>query len=178
MKQVKIFLGGGVALLEGDDNNVGYRLSVVDSVISRLNSIKGAKRFYIVKTFTDLIHEYTPEGQQEHYHRYLENEANIAIFIFDGRIGDKTKEEVERACESNNKRHHPTIFFYGTNLSEKDDIVTYLSSKRQYFQHFKNREQLQYLTKEDLTQWEGTTFATLLQKKMTQYVEGTEKVPL
>lgn len=170
MKQIKIFLGGGVALLEGDDNNVGYRPSVVDPVISKLNSRKDAQRFYIVKTFTDLIHEYTPEGQQEHYHRYVENEADIAIFIFDGRIGDKTKEEVERACNSNNMRHHPTVFFYGTNLSDKDDIVTYLSSKKQYFQHFKNRENLQHLIIEDLNQWKKTTSVVLLWSKCKQYV--------
>lgn len=172
MKKIKIFLGGGVALLEGDDNNVGYRPSVVDPVISKLNSRKGTKRFYIVKTFTDLIHEYTPEGQQEHYHRFVENEADIAIFIFDGRIGDKTKEEVERACNSNNKTHHPTVFFYGTNLSDKDYIVSYLSSKKQYFQHFKNREQLQHLIIEDLNQWKKNTSVSLLWNKVKQYVLG------
>lgn len=172
MKQIKIFLGGGVALLEGDDNNVGYRPSVVDPSISKLNSRKDAKRFYIVKTFTDLIHEYTPEGQQEHYHKFVENEADIAIFIFDGRIGDKTKEEVERACNSNNMRHHPTVFFYGTNLSDKDAIVAYLSSKKQYFQHFKSREQLQHMIIEDLNLWKKTTSVSLLWNKARQYVLG------
>ncbi|MCQ2077423.1 MAG: hypothetical protein MJZ20_10460 [Bacteroidaceae bacterium] len=172
MKQIKIFLGGGVALLEGDDKNVGYRPSVIDPVISKLNSRKDAQRFYIVKTFTDLIHEYTPEGQQEHYHRYVENEADIAIFIFDGRIGDKTKEEVERACKSNEKRHHPTVFFYGTNLSDKDDIVTYLSSKKQYFQHFRNRNQLQHLIIEDLNQWKEITSVALFWNKGKQYLLG------
>lgn len=162
MKQIKIFLGGGVALLEGDNNNVGYRPSVVDPVISKLNSRKDAQRFYIVKTFTDFKHEYTPEGLQEHYHRYIENEADIAIFIFDGRIGNITEGEVERACNSNKMRHRPTVFFYGTNLSDDDDIVTYLSSKKQYFQHFKNKEQLLRLITEDLNQWKGNTHSTLL----------------
>ena len=172
MKQIRIFLGGGVELLEGDDNNVGYRPSVVDPVISKLNSRKDADRFYIVKTFTDLIHEYTPEGQQEHYYRFVENEAHIAIFIFDGRIGDKTKEEVERACNSNKTRQHPTVFFYGTNLSEKDDIVSYLTSKKQYFQHFNNREQLQRLIIEDLNQWKATASVALLWNKAKRYVYG------
>lgn len=172
MKQIKIFLGGGVALLEGDANNVGYRPSVVDPAISKLNSRRDAKRFYIVKTFTDLIHEYTPEGQQEHYYQFVENEADIAVFIFDGRIGDETKAEVERACNSNNKSHHPTVFFYGTNLSDKDDIVAYLSSKKQYFQHFKNREQLQHLITEDLDQWQKKSPVALLWKKAKQYMLG------
>lgn len=172
MKRIKIFLGGGVALLEGDANNVGFRPSVVDSVISKLNSRKDAKRFYIVKTFTDLIHEYTPEGQQEHYHQFVENEADIAVFIFDGRIGDETKEEVERACNSHNRSHHPTVFFYGTNLTDKDDIVSYLSSKKQYFQHFKNKEQLQHLVIEDLDQWKKRTSVALLWNKIKQYALG------
>lgn len=38
MKTIKIFLGGGVTLLEGDAHNVGYRPSVVDPAISKLNS--------------------------------------------------------------------------------------------------------------------------------------------
>lgn len=172
MKQIKIFLGGGVALLEGDDKNVGYRPSVVDPVISKMNSRKDAKRFYIVKTFTDLKHEYCPEGQQEHYHQFVENESDIAIFIFDGRIGDETKGEVERACNSCNKTHHPTVFFYGTNLSDKDDIVSYLSSKKQYFQHFKNREHLQHLIIEDLSQWKKTSSVDFVWKKAKQYILG------
>lgn len=170
MKQIKIFLGGGVALLEGVKDNMGYRPFVVDPAISKLNSQNNAKRFYIVKTFSDLIHEYTPEGQQEHYHRYLEKETDIAIFIFDGRIGDKTKEEVERACNSNKKRKHPTVFFYGTNLSDDDDIVTYLKSKKQYYQHFDNREYLKELITSDLNQWKKNTFFVLMWEKVRPFI--------
>lgn len=158
MKTIKIFLGGGVSLLEGDEKSMGYRPSVVDPAISKLNARTDADRFFIVKTFSDLIHEYCPEGQQEHYHRFLEKEADIALFIFDGSIGDKTRSEVERACNNNGKHGHPTIFFYGTNLKDDDEIVSYLNSKNQYFQHFTNTVQLTHMIQVDLSAWREKTF--------------------
>lgn len=154
MKQVNIFLGGGVALLEGNESQPGYRPTVIDPILSKLNSRRNAKRFYIVKTYADLINEYAVEGQQEHYNRYVSQKADIAIFIFDGKIGDKTKEEVENACNSFDKNKHPTIFFYGINLKDDDVIVEYLNSKKQYFRHFSNKKELQQLIIEQLELWQ------------------------
>lgn len=154
MKQVNIFLGGGVLLLEGNEKHLGYRPTVIDPILSKLNSRRNAKRFYIVKTYADLINEYAVEGQQEHYNRYVSQKADIAIFIFDGKIGDKTKEEVENACNSFDKNKHPTIFFYGINLKDDDVIVEYLNSKKQYFRHFSNKVELQQLIIEQLELWQ------------------------
>lgn len=63
MKQVNIFLGGGVALLEGNESQPGYRPTVIDPILSKLNSRRNARHFYIVKTYADLINEYAPDGQ-------------------------------------------------------------------------------------------------------------------
>lgn len=153
MKQVNIFLGGGVALLEGNENQSGYRPTVIDPILSKLNSKRNAKRFYIVKTYADLTNEYAPEGQQEHYNRYVRQEADIAIFIFDGKVGDKTKEEIENACNSFDKNGHPTIFFYGINLKDVDEVVKYLNSKKQYYRHFSSKEELKQLVYEHLELW-------------------------
>lgn len=153
MKQVNIFLGGGVALLEGNESQSGYRPTVIDPILSKLNSRRSARRFYIVKTYADLINEYAPEGQQEHYNRYVRQEADIAIFIFDGKVGDKTKEEIENACNSFDKNEHPTIFFYGINLKDEDEVVKYLNSKKQYYRHFSSKEELKQLVYEHLVLW-------------------------
>lgn len=148
MKKTNIFLGGGVALLEG---NEGYRPMVIAPILSKLNSRRNARCFYIVKTFADLQNEYAPKGQQEHYNRYVRQEADIAIFIFDGKIGDKTKEEVENACNSFDRNMHPTIYFYGTNIDDNDSIVKYLNSKKQYYRYFSNKEELKQLIYEQLS---------------------------
>lgn len=153
MKQVNIFLGGGVALLEGDESQLGYRPTVIDPILSKLNSKRNARRFYIVKTYADLINEYAPEGQQEHYNRYVRQEADIAIFIFDGKVGGKTKEEIENACNSFDKNGHPTVFFYGINLKDEDEVVKYLNSKKQYYRHFSSKEELKQLIYEHLELW-------------------------
>lgn len=152
MKQVNIFLGGGVLLLEGNENHLGYRPTVIDPILSKLNSRRNARCFYIVKTYADLQNEYAPEGQQEHYNRYVRQKADIAIFIFDGKIGDKTKEEVENACNCFDRNKHPTIYFYGTNLKDSDEVVKYLNSKNQYYRHFSNKEELKQLIYEQLSQ--------------------------
>ena len=133
---------------------MGYRPTVIDPILSKLNSRRNAKLFYIVKTYADLINEYAVEGQQEHYNRYVSQKADIAIFIFDGKIGDKTKEEVENACNSFDKNKHPTIFFYGINLKDDDVIVEYLNSKNQYYRHFSNKEELKQLIIEQLELWQ------------------------
>lgn len=153
MKQVNIFLGGGVALLEGNESQPGYRPTVIDPILSKLNSRRNAKRFYIVKTYADLINEYAVEGQQEHYNRYVRQEADIAIFIFDGKVGGKTKEEIENACNSFDKNGHPTVFFYGINLKDEDEVVKYLNSKKQYYRHFSSKEELKQLIYEHLELW-------------------------
>lgn len=152
MKQVNIFLGGGVLLLEGNEKHLGYRPTVIDPILSKLNSRRNARCFYIVKTYADLQNEYAPEGQQEHYNRYVRQKADIAIFIFDGKIGDKTKEEVENACNCFDRNKHPTIYFYGTNLKDSDEVVKYLNSKNQYYRHFSNKEELKQLIYEQLSQ--------------------------
>lgn len=153
MKQVNIFLGGGVALLEGNESQLGYRPTVIDPILSKLNSRRNARRFYIVKTYADLINEYAPEGQQEHYNSFVRKEADIAIFIFDGKVGDKTKEEIENACNSFDKNGYPTIFFYGINLKDEDEVVKYLNSKKQYYRHFSSKEELKQLVYEHLELW-------------------------
>lgn len=50
-------------MLEGNESQSGYRPTVIDPILSKLNSRRNAKRFYIVKTYADLINEYAPNGQ-------------------------------------------------------------------------------------------------------------------
>ena len=173
MKQVNIFLGGGVALLEGDQQQCGYRPTVIDPVISKLNSRRNAKRFYVVKTYADLVTEYIPNGQQEHYNEFVRKKADIAIFIFDGNIGNKTKEEIENACNSFDKRKHPTVFFYGINLKDHDEVVKYLNSKKQYFRHFSNKEELQRIITDQLSQWHPYHNVSIFKK---EYIVGIKSI--
>lgn len=151
MKQINIFLGGGITLLEGNQQQYGYRPTVIDPVISKLNSRRNAKWFYVVKTYADLVTEYIPNGQQEHYNEFVREKANIAIFILDGNIGNKTKEEIENACNSFDKNKHPIIYFYGINIDDSDNIVKYLNSKKQYYRHFSSKEELKQLIYEQLS---------------------------
>lgn len=151
MKIVNIFVGGGVNLLQGSGDKPGYRQIVIDPVISSLNSKDNQDEIFVVKTFADFKHEMTPGGHQRKFNHYIRNEADIAVFILDGRMGTKTKEELELALDSSFSNILPIIYIYGTNIDMDDEVVQYLNSKRQYYQLFSGFSDLNSKLRNDLT---------------------------
>lgn len=152
MKIINIFLGGGVTLLEGDGlQRMGYRKSVVDQQISSINSQMDVYgKLFVVKTYNDLTHEVVAGGQQKCYNAFVRGKADIAVFILDGNIGDKTSEELSNALYSFEKNGHPLIFVYGTNLSDDDSIVHELNCRNLYYQHFGSTNELSTKLRHDL----------------------------
>jgi hypothetical protein len=153
MDKVKIFLGGGVELLEGNVAKKGYRKTVVDPVISSLNSLESTDRTYIVKTFKDMTHDVSKDALQDFYMEFIQNKADIAIFILDGELGDHTKNELKVARDISIKKGHPTIFLYGKDLKDDSQIVKYISEIDQYYQHFYTEVGLADLIRNDLEHW-------------------------
>lgn len=150
MKIVNIFVGGGVRLLQGTGDKPGYRQVVIDPVVSSLNSRDNQEELFVVKTFADFQHEMTPGGHQKQFNHYIRNEADIAVFILDGRMGNKTKEELELALETSFSNILPIIYIYGTNIDHDDEAVQYLNSKKQYYQLFSGFSDLNSKLRNDL----------------------------
>lgn len=151
MRTVQIFLGGGVKLLHGENEFLkGYRIDVIDPLISQLNSREYVKHFYVAKDFTDLTRNVVPGKHQDVYNTYIVREAQIALFIIDGEIGNITKHEIDVAVASTKNSRHPIVFVYGKNIEDGDEIFDYLNQEGIYFQHFYDNRDLATKIKADL----------------------------
>lgn len=151
MRTIQIFLGGGVKLLHGENEFLkGYRNEVIDSLISQLNSREYVKHFYVAKDFTDLTRNVVLGKHQDVYNAYIVREAQIALFIIDGEIGNITKHEIDVAVASTKKYRHPIVFVYGKNIHDGDEILGYLNQEGIYFQHFYDNRELSTKIKADI----------------------------
>lgn len=150
MKVVRIFLGGSIVLLQGDGERKGYRPTVVDPLISSLNSRKTAKELYVVKTFADLEHEAKPGGQQRLFNHYLTQETDIAIFILENEIGSHSSEELELALENRHKWGHPLVYIYGKDVDKDSLLIKQLNHRDLYFEPFYDSLDLQKKIRHDL----------------------------
>lgn len=151
MRTVLIFLGGGVKLLHGENEFLkGYRNDVIDPIISQLNSREYIKHLFVAKDFTDLTRNVVPGKHQEVYNTYIVREAQIALFIINGEIGNITKHEIDLAVSSAKKTHHPIVFVYGKSIKDGDKILEYLNQEGIYFQHFFDDRDLAAKIKADL----------------------------
>lgn len=150
MRTIKIFLGGGVQLLHGNESLRGYRNDVIDPVVSQLNAVDASSYCYIAKDYSDLTRNVVKESQQKVYNKFIVNEADAALFIIDGEIGNITKHEINCAVESTKKKKHPLVFIYGTNIKDNDEILDYLNQEGIYYQHFYDNRDLASKIKADL----------------------------
>lgn len=95
-----------------------------DAVLSEMMRMHNswAKRKYTIfaKTYEDFSGKAHPGGQQELYNTFIKDESDIVIFILDGKIGEKTREEFNIAMESFSAKNHPQIYVFaktGTELN-------------------------------------------------------------
>lgn len=151
MRTVHIFLGGGVKLLHGENEFLrGYRNDVIDPIISQLNSKEFAKHFFIAKDYSDLTRNVVSGKHQDVYNNYIVREAQVALFIIDGEIGNITKQEIDVAVASTKKSRQPIVYVYGKNVKDNDEVLEYLNQEGIYFQHFFDNRDLAAKIKTDL----------------------------
>lgn len=151
MRTIQIFLGGGVKLLHGENELLkGYRNDVIDPIISQLNSKEFANHVFIAKDYSDLTRNVVKGKHQEVYNNYIVQDAQIALFIIDGVIGNITKHEIDVAVDSTKKVRHPIVYVYGKNVKNDDELLDYLNQEGIYFQHFFDNRDLAAKIKADL----------------------------
>lgn len=151
MKKIQIFLGGGVKLLHGENAFLkGYRTQVIDPAISQLNSREYVKHLFVAKDYSDLTRNVVQGKHQDVYNSYILHDAQIALFIVDGEIGDITKHEIDIAIASTKKSRHPIVYVYGKNIKEGNELLDYLNQECIYYQHFFDDRDLSTKIKADL----------------------------
>ena len=104
-KHINCFIGGSTQLQTERD--------ALRATISVVYNKWKEKRFQILSfTYEDFDRKFVAEGQQHLYDVFIENDANLAIFVIKGDVGDKTVREFDKAYESFKKRQKPSIIVY------------------------------------------------------------------
>lgn len=114
-------------------------------------------------TFEDFATSLTgaDKGRQADYNKFIENEANVVVFIFDSTAGEITEEEFDIAYNSLKVNKHPDIFVYVCKRSPfllnifgdrrlqniKKKIFAY---QKEYYIEYDNLDNLRYLFYSDM----------------------------
>lgn len=91
-------------------------------------------------TYEDFEHEVVLEGHQKKYDQFICNEADIAIFLICGQIGQHTANEFNKAMGAYKNGKHPQILIFNDikaeehidSLKLKEDV----SNQKQYWSDY------------------------------------------
>lgn len=94
-------------------------------------------------------------GRQTDYNKFIRDEADIVIFIFDSKAGSITEEEFDIAYEALAESGRPDIFVYGHNMSETDCTLQKIKEKvfsygKEYYVEYEDLKNLRYLVFKDM----------------------------
>lgn len=113
-------------------------------------------------TFEDFATSLTGQdkGRQVDYNRFIQDEANVVIFIFDSTAGEITEEEFNIAYKSLQDNKHPDIFMYvrkrGTlslllgDMRLRNIKNKILAYQKEYYVEYENHDNLRYLFYRDM----------------------------
>lgn len=134
-----IFLAGSKSL--DSQRNLIKATIASRNATTRLNVANSSDRVifsvFTYENFMAIIDD--QKGKQEAYNVFIKDRADLAIFILDGTIGEKTREEFRVAYESLTKspRKAPGIIVFSKTSSHNDpgiiEIRSFLSSNNQYY---------------------------------------------
>ncbi len=118
-------------------------------------------------TFEDFATSLTGEerGRQANYNKFIKEDANVVVFIFDSTAGEITEEEFDIAYDSLKENKHPDIFVYVRKRSPfslrsilgdrrlqniKNKIFAY---QKEYYIEYENHDNLRYLFYSDMVSY-------------------------
>lgn len=133
--EYNIFVAGSKAL-QNERN-------VCRSVCNKLQNKWGT---IITKTFEDFDETMSDVGHQKEYNNYIEQEADLVIFIFSGSVGMITRDEYDHAYRSFKASKRPKIIVYfDKRNSDNNDVVAFkkeLSANDHYYQEYESLDDL------------------------------------
>lgn len=156
MKTINIFIAGAVDLAP---QRIKLKASISDLNQKYENQKKGI-RFNIssYETFGN---------QQPVYDEYIKNQADLIIFVLEGKIGPATEKEYLLALETKNKKGKPKIVVLLNAYTETTPDIAYINGllkTEDYYIPYNNDEDLISKTKEYLEDF-------IHQKKNTNIIE-------
>ncbi|MBR2129065.1 MAG: hypothetical protein IJ940_09415 [Bacteroidales bacterium] len=168
--QLKVFIAGSKRLSKQRD--------MFRAVLMKLQSLFDVT--IQAMTYEDFSDAVVSGGQQKTlYNKYISSEADIVVFVLDGRIGVYTKQEFDVAYKSYMQRKYPKIFIYCKmdNNGTDTNIVEFkkdLDSKQQYYTEYTDTKHLEEVFKNSITDY---LVKTLLKKPKTQLHFSLDKEP-
>ncbi len=106
MKKIKIFIAGSKKLIE--------ERNCIKILANDMNS------FYNQKDIMVIIHSYEHfNDKQGEYDKFIEEDADIVIFILDGYMGSETENEFLKATKSYHDKQHPEVIVFLHKFTEK-----------------------------------------------------------
>lgn len=105
-------------------------------------------------SYQNFPHEVVKEGHQAKYNDFIQHHTDAIFFVLNGNVGGYTQEEFSLAMEAFDKTGKPIIFVYSKMSDSVDASVDTLrkviSRKKQYWQDYKNNDELKLLMENDM----------------------------
>lgn len=149
-----------------------------DSIKALANDLNSR---YISKGISVIAHSYEHfEDDQQVYNDFIENKADIIIFIVDGMLGDKTKEELYVATNSYNKTNHPKVMVFMREQG-KDVPAETIEAQRivgerlghKYYIEYKDITDLKYLAKDRIVRYVDDNIDAIVENKIIKNTTHT-----
>lgn len=142
-KQVSIFVAGAKALV-----NERNALKALSHELNTKYNEDGVDVFVEMKTYEEF------KDNQQVYNEYIVNVADIAIFVLDGCIGDRTKDELIKAVEAYKNKQLPEIIVFLKHYDEETseigqvlDLLETLFGQDYYYVEYSDMDDLKTQTR-------------------------------
>ncbi len=140
-KKINCFIAGSIALQPERD--------ALRSAISIACNRWSKKNFQILSfTYEDFDRKFTKDGQQSLYDYFITHDADYAIFIIKGDIGDFTIREFDKAYNAYKTNGRPSIVVYNNLLSKTSNSAEALRDRvrsiHQYWIDYNEQEVMRH----------------------------------
>ncbi len=144
MSIFRIFVAGSVELKRERE--------ICRSICNSLQNRWGTINTYTFEDFSEVIQQ---GAHQDLYNNYIENDADLVIFIFSEKVGSITISEFEHAYQAFMQNNRPRIlpYFQRGDSEEIIKLKNKFSEIRQYYQEYSSIEELENKIEKQLNKY-------------------------
>lgn len=138
-KIINVFIAGSTKL-EAERNAIRAGISMI------YNKWRSHNFAIFSYTFEDFSKTLQINGQQSLYNKFIKEDADLAVFILDKKIGDKTRKEFDLAYNAYKSNGHPRILVYSkdcdVNTIDISEIQQLMDGINNYWTTYTDTEHL------------------------------------
>lgn len=161
-RQINVFFAGSKALQTERD--------IYSNVVSQLQTKWKDNNIHLYGySFQNFEHEFVFEGHQCTYNEFIKVYSDIVVFVLNGNVGGKTREEFDIAMSAFKEYHRPLIYVYSRMSDTPNDDVestrNRINEESQYWQDYSDNDHLRLLIKNDLQERLQKVFEDIVEKR-------------